>query len=199
MSFFDASAKERVTNAVRAAESDTSAQIVVCVRPSCADYRVVDVGFGILLATALLCLFLYYPAPFGFTFLPLELSAVFVIGMLLSLGVPPLKRRFVTRRATERALRRAACEAFVDARVHTNRRRTGVLVLVSAFEQKVEIVRDIGVTAPLDASALERAVRRHDVEGFARALVSLGSELAKVLPRAADDTNELPDAPSELA
>jgi putative membrane protein len=198
-SFFDEAGRRLVTAAVKDAERATSGEIVVVVRPSSATYRHVDFAVGLASAAAVLCVFLYHPAPFDFTWLPLELAGAFAVGVAVSLGAAPLKRALVSRAVVSRAVRAAACEAFVSRGVHRTRGRTGVLVLVSALERRVEIVADLAVKSPLDASALERAVRRHDVEAFAAAIVALGRALGETLPRAADDENELPDAPEEVA
>jgi len=206
MSFFDQEAKRRLTDAVREAERQTSGEIVIAVRPASDRYRHVDLGVGLVTAIAVLCVFLYHPAPFDFTYLPLELAAAFAVGVVASLGIPPLKRALLSRAAVTRAVRRAAREAFVDRGVHRTRGRTGVLVCISVFERRVELVPDVGIDpvsfhAEWSAAreALEEAVRRRDVKALASAVVTLGRALSQPLPRAADDTNELADAPEEVA
>lgn len=206
MGFFDADGKRLVTQAVKQAEAKTSAELVVVVRPASARYGHVDGLVGLSTAMAFLCVFLYAPTPFDFTYLPLELAGAFAFGVLCALGVPSLKRALVPRAEMTRAVRSAACETFVERGVHRTRGRSGVLVCVSSFERRVELVTDVGVKAATasrewDAACatLEAAVRRRDVQAFAAGLVSLGAALAGPLPRADDDENELPDAPQEVA
>ena len=206
MTFFDEDGKRVLTDAVKEAERQTSGEIVIVVRPASDAYRHVDLLVGLLLSAAALCVFLYHPDPFDFTYLPLELLAVFAVGFVSSLGIPPLKRALVPRGALARAARRGAREAFVDRGIHRTHRRTGVLVCVSTFERCVELVADVGIDPAAFDDAwsavrrdLERAVRRADVPAFAAAIVALGRALAKPLPRHAGDENELPDAPLEVA
>lgn len=74
-----------------------------------------------------------------------------------------------------------------------------MLVYVSTFERRVELVADVGVDGKLvegEVRALEAAVAgRPDLDAFLEALRRLGPALAPSLPHAADDVNELPDAP----
>jgi uncharacterized membrane protein len=55
-------------------ERVTSAEIVVVLRRASGHYRQADLAAGAVAALAGLCVFLYYPEPFDFTFLPLELA-----------------------------------------------------------------------------------------------------------------------------
>ena len=151
---------------------------------------------GALFAFLALCVFLYHPAEFEFTFLPLELAAAFAVGVLLvHVGhahfpqpvLAPLPRR--GRRAGQRV------PAFTDCGVHKTRGRTGVLVFVSAFERRAVVRPDVGVPAAelaTWAEALDSSVGKGP-ESFLAALREVAPRLAEQLPRAADDSNELPD------
>ncbi len=204
--FFSDQTKEAVKGVVKEVEGQTSAEIVVSVRPESGYYRAADLYAGGVLAFAALCVFLYHPHPFDFTFLPFELLIAFGVGMLLSLGIPPLRRLFSTKRVRYEHVETAARAAFVEHNVHVTRARTGVLVFVSWFERRVVVVADVGV--PLDeigdrwtalAERLQHALKRGDPEMFLSSLRNFGALLAEVLPRAADDENELPDEVQEAS
>ncbi|HEU4405020.1 MAG TPA: hypothetical protein VFS43_06980 [Polyangiaceae bacterium] len=199
--FFGAAARARVAEAVRAVELETSAELVVALRPASGHYRHTDYLVGALAALALLCVFLYHPEPFEYDFLPLELGAVFGAGALASAYFGPLRRALTSRPLREQSVRRAAREAFVDLGVSRTRARTGVLVYVSMFERRVEVVADVGV----EAKALEAPSRQAaaavagsflgapSFDGFVAALRRFGPALAAALPRDDDDENELGD------
>ena len=68
-------AKQRVAAAVTAIETKTSAEIVVMMRPDSGSYRQADLVAGAIAAFAYLCIFLYAPEPFDFTYFPLEQAA----------------------------------------------------------------------------------------------------------------------------
>ena len=94
----------------------------------------------------------------------------------------------------------AARSAFVEQGISRTSGRNGMLVYVSGFERRVEVVCDIGIrpaelghtwtewTARLDA-----AVSAMDTERFLVTLRELGQLLGPSMPRRADDVNELSD------
>lgn len=204
--FFSDELKAAVKSAVKEIEQQTSAEVVVAVAPESGYYRAADLYAGALCSFAALCVFLYHPHPFDFTFLPFELLAAFGVGMLLSMGVPPVRRALTTRRVRYEQVQVAARAAFVDHNVHMTRARTGVLVFVSWFERRVIVVADVGV--PLDeiadrwealAERLDGAIKKGNPETFLSSLRYFGAVLAEVLPRSPDDENELPDDVQEAS
>lgn len=199
--FFTEQAKARVREAVKAIEAASSAEIVVAVRHQSGHYRHADLGAGCLAALTALCVFLYHPEPFEFTFLPLELTGVFAAAAVLTSFAPPIRRLLVTRSSMARSVHVAARAMFVDRGITRTTGRTGVLVYVSILERRVEVVCDIGVDEKTLGQRFVDA-RRHleqslaggeEFDGFVRCLEALAGPLAAGLPRAAEDRNELSD------
>lgn len=192
-------ARHRIGSAIAAIEHRTSAEVVVAVHPRSAGYREAEWLLAVLFAVAWLLLFLYHPEPFEFTWLPFELAGVGLVGWVLSRGLRPLKRALVLDRTLTREVDRSAKAAFVDLGVSRTRGRTGVLVFVSLLEGQARVLCDVGVPAlgPLSSwsEKLSRAARKNDVSAVVDALGEIGPALENVLPRAATDENELPDAP----
>jgi putative membrane protein len=200
-SFFAPDAAARVRDAVAAVEQQSSAEIVVALRHSSGHYRHADYLVGALVVFALLCLFLYHPEPFDFTWLPLELLAGFLVGAFASSQLPPLRRLLTAQKVLDQSTHNAARALFVDQKITRTSGRTGVLVYLSMLERKVEIVADLGVEdevlgAPWKAAraALERTLTEDpSLDRLIASLRALGPALAEKLPRAADDVNELSD------
>lgn len=199
--FFIESAKKAVGEAVRDLERRTSAEVLVAVRRESGQYRDADFIVGAILAMGWLCLFLYHPEPFDFTALPLEIAGAFAVGALLSAYTPTLRRSFSTATRREREVKRSARAAFVDLGVSRTHARRGVLVYVSLFELRVDVVPDVGIDVRALGARWDDVVRKLDrtvrldldVERFTSALAELGALLAERYPREAGDTNELPD------
>src|SRR4051812_3937727 len=199
--FVGPDAKAEVTRAIRDVEAQTSAEIVVAVRPSAGHYRHTDYLVGFATAFAVLLVFLFDEHEFAIATMPLETLLAFGLGTLLSASVAPLRRALTSRSLMHTNARTAARAAFVDLGVSKTRGRTGILVFVALFERRVEVLPDVGIDTALfggafiDAQrALQDAVRGGpDLERLTAALRQLGPLLAKVLPHAADDVNELPD------
>lgn len=198
-SFFSDEAKRRVEGVVREIEGASAAEIVVAVRPTSGSYAAADVSFGAFVAMAMLAVFLYHPDPFDWTWLPVELAVFGLVAGLVCRAFDPLRRLLTRPSARRENAERAAKALFVDRGLSRTRGRTGVLVYVAVFEQRVVVVADVGVD--VDDAALADARRRLEgsaagfsgVDRFVEALRGLKEPLARTLPRPADDVNELPD------
>jgi len=195
-------ARSQITSAIAALEQRSAAEVVVAVHPRSGRYRQAEWALSVSLAVTWLLLFLYHPVSFDFTWLPLELVAVGLVGLALARGHQSLKRALVLSRTLAREVDRSAKEAFVDLGISRTRARTGVLVFVSLLEGQARVLSDIGVPKlalpALLTSKLQEAARRNDVNGLVDALRSLEPSLARELPRAADDENELADGPVQV-
>lgn len=199
--WFAADARARVAEVVGRVESRTGAELVVTVRAASDHYRDADLISGVLLALAVLLVYLYLPLTFSDALAGPAVVLAFSLGFAISTRLTGLRRVLLARARLHAAVRAAAREAFVDQSISTTRGRAGILVFVSLLERRVEIVADIGITnAPLPDSwtaavqSLERSLERDpSPAGFEQALAALAAPLAHALPRQTDDVNELPD------
>jgi putative membrane protein len=198
---WDRRAKDQVSDAIRAVEAQTSAEIVVAVRPKAGHYRHTDYLLGAIAAFAALFVLLFADQEFAVLWMPLDTGIAFAAGVAFSAFFPPVRRLFTLDSLMRENVRTAARAALVDLGVTKTRDRNGILVFVSAFEHTVEVVADVGVdTASLgpawaDAvNALSKSMQGIPrLDQFLTALRSLGPALAAAMPRKADDVNELPD------
>ncbi len=196
--FFSEVARKGVTDAVVDIERQTAGEIVVVVRRTSGTFREVDLAAGAALAFAALLVLLFDPWPVAVAAIPVDVALAFAAGAALSASVGPLKRALLGPRRAGAQVRARAREAFVEQGVSRTRGRTGILVYVSTFERRVELVPDTAVDPQLvegPGRAMGEAVRRADLPAFLAALRALGPSLGAALPRSADDVNELPDAP----
>jgi len=216
--FTDAQTKA-VEDAIAAAESKTSCELVVAVVPRADRYdRAADlVGLGgglVLLAagsavTAGLTNTTQISGSWAATTtLPIGLAPA--IGLVL-LGVfggvavarafPQLAMLFVPRRVRDQACRQAAESLSHRLRVRRTADATGLFVLVSMLERIVEVIPDERTAAEVDQSAFDGAAtaiargfkERRGPEALAEAIETLGDRLATTLPRGEGDTDELPN------
>jgi len=215
--------RQRVSDAVRAAEGNTSGEIVTIIADRSDGYEDIALVYAGLAALFVPVLFAAWPA------LPLNIVARFTSGwgatevrdlMLLTFiamalvsalkfGVlqhEPL-RMFWTPKAVRRARVRArAIDLFkVGAEARTTG-RTGILVYLSLGEHMAEIVADEAIYTRVpdtewgDAMiALVAKVREGRIaDGMIASVARVGTILSAHLPRADDDANELPDRLIEL-
>jgi len=198
--FFTDEAKRETAASVRAVEAQTSAEIVVAVRKRSGRYRVLAYHVGLGLAAVLVLYLLVVPTEYSVETIAFEALLAFALGASLSANFDSVLR-LVSRPSTLQGnVSTAARAAFYDLGISRTSGRNGILVYVSLFERRCEVVPDIGIIPsalePGFASAcadLARAIGRRDLSAFHRALIDLGPVLGRVHPRSADDVNELPD------
>jgi uncharacterized membrane protein len=196
--FYEKSAKQEATDAIKEIEAQTAAEVVVTLRATSSDYRSADYAVGFLLAVVTLLLLLYLPVPFPLWSFPVNVVLAFVVGALLSAYVPFVRRVFAGEKRRHDAVKGAAKAAFIDLGVHRCSGRWGILVFIATFERTVEVVADLAIDPKNEGfaaavRAMQAAVGRADRPAFVAALKSLGPVLAKMHPHRDDDVNELPD------
>ena len=94
-----------------------------------------------------------------------------------------------------------ALQLFVERGIHETRDRSGVLILVSELERRVEILADRGIHERVEAGEWQRDVDElvssirggHAADGVVAVVERIGGLLAQSFPPRADDENELPD------
>jgi putative membrane protein len=198
--FLDEEARAAFARAIDAIETASAAEVVVAVRRRSHGYRQVNVAVGALVAFASLAVMMYAEHRFSYASI---LFDPFVVGLLAGAAVellPGVKRVLTPPARRREHVRVAARATFVERGVHITRDRTGLLVYISWLEQQVVLVADGALAAclPDDALAAAEAALTAAMPRGGRAvadvLASLAPELARSLPRRADDRNELPDA-----
>jgi putative membrane protein len=128
-------------------------------------------------------------------------SGFFAVGVALASFVHPVRRLFVPAREMEEEVRRGALAAFAGSRVHDTARRTGVLVYVSLFEQRVVVLLDSGVRAAIGDDLAKQLVDAAIVglkagkraEVLAALIDQVGDALAVKLPADPQNPDELPN------
>jgi len=198
--FFTDAAKHSTAQSVRSVEAQTSAEVVVAVRRRSGDYRAAGYHFGLFSGGAVVLYLCLTPEVYTVGDIALDGALAFVLGLLLAFNVGPLLRLLARASALEKSAQEAARVAFYDLGISRTSGRNGVLVFVSTFERRCVVLADVGIdVAALGAGwvegcrALSSAVAARDVAAFERALEALGPVLGAIMPRSADDVNELPD------
>jgi putative membrane protein len=203
--FLSPEEKEKVTQAVRKAESLTSGEIVPMIVSSSYNYPLASVYGGVFLAFPL-ALLLAHPIAASFwvaadnvwlflaLFIPLYLVAHQVVKR-----VPFLRRLFVFDKQVEEEVREAAVTAFFSERLYKTKDENGILLFISVFERKVWVLADAGINAKIDTSRWQKIVdiitkgikeNRHS-DSLCQAIGEVGDILKEHFPIQPDDVNEL--------
>ncbi|MFN0197320.1 MAG: hypothetical protein ACKVT0_11295 [Planctomycetaceae bacterium] len=213
---FDSIGQERVNQAVRKAESATSAEILPVVSFSSGRYdRSEDIVGLWMAAISVSLVWLVFPntqpEPGGWGHvepvwhLAALLGAMlvgFIVGTCVGERVSWLRRLFTPRVQMQQEVFRRARELFFDQRVHHTMGRSGVLLYVSLFEHMAAVITDQTVIEKLGQGKIDKLCheltqRLHEenlIDALCNTIILLGDELSPLLPRAEHDSNELPDA-----
>ncbi|MCL4233962.1 MAG: TPM domain-containing protein [Deltaproteobacteria bacterium] len=196
---------ERIARAVAEAESRTSGEIVPVIVDASDEYPHADLIAGLVGQFAAIAIAASVHWDAGWTGTVVLVAAGFLAGLVIGRVAPGLRVRLVGRRVIDTEVHQRALEAFVENGVARTRDRTGILIFVSLFERRVEIVADEGIHSRVPRGTWDEVValvlagvRAGSLaDGLTRAIARCGDLLAKDFPRREDDTNELPDAPRE--
>lgn len=190
-----------VRSAVKAAESQTSGEIVPMLIARSDDYReaashgssLISIAFSLALSVALNDTSVWL-------FLPTAFILYFPV-MAAVQRLPRLKLALTPVTIVNETVRLRAIRAFYERGLHRTREENGILIFISLLERKVWILGDRGINAvipPERWNALVSGLTLGIRDGrMAESLVSTITEVGMILrqhfPHRTDDTNELPD------
>ena len=124
---------------------------------------------------------------------------------LLASFVPPVARLLLHQRRVEVEVRQYAESLFLRRGLFATRGRTGLLVLVSLFERRIEIIADTGFDGRVSPSDWQDVVARmtphlresHPFDALRAALAAIDTLLAARSVRGTGGDNELPNTAIE--
>ena len=196
----DPAARERIEAAVRAAEVGTSGEIVVQVVRRSDPFPAAAWRLAALAAAAVLLL-TGWLAP-GTSLLELFVlqcaAAAAAQGVCLNDAV---RRLCVREEELDRAAERGALDAFVHHVARRTEARTGILIYVSLLERRVVVLGEEAIDRALGPDekwadvvgfVLDGIRTGHAADGIVRAVERCGAMLARPLPAAAQNRDEIP-------
>jgi putative membrane protein len=195
----DIADRQRIADAIHAAEAKTSSEIVCILAQSSSKATVLPVLIAALIALALPWLLVAFTAMAVDRILLLQTIAFFVLLLLLSL---PRVRTALVPAHTRRAMaHHAAMEQFMLRGLARKKDRSGILIFVSLAERYARIVADDGAAAQVPQAHWQGAIdalvgHMRDgriADGFVSAINLCGEELARHFPRSGASRDELPD------
>ena len=206
--FFTQADLEAIQSTVREAEARTSGEIVPYVVERSDEYPTAawkGAALGALLAPLVALAIHQWSSVWGLPLawwiaLPAPIGGA--VGYLLTAGLPPLRRWMAGEETLEIRARRRAAVAFLEQEVFRTRDRTGILLFLSLFEQRVVLLADSGIHQKVEEERWE-AITRRLAEGIrsgrpgpalVEAIHACGELLERHgVERQADDQDELPN------
>jgi putative membrane protein len=200
--YLTAEDEEKIRRAVTRAESRTRGEIVPMIVHASDHYVHLRVAGGIAFAVTAFVIGLTLKPALHPSWLLLFEVIGFLAGSLL-MEIDGVKRLFLSDREMEAKVFDRALRAFYQHELHTTRESTGILILASLLERRVQIIADRGIHQKVGdaawrkaAEALTRSLKeKRTGDGFCEAIAICGEALARHFPVVAENPNELPDTP----
>jgi putative membrane protein len=199
MSLVSESDQQRVSDAIRAAESRTRGEIVAVIARESASYLSVPVMLAALAALLVPWPLIYLTWTTVQAIYLLQLAAFAVL--LLTLMPRPVRVRLVPRAMKVRRAHDRAVEQFLIQDLDTSAGRTGVLIFVSVAERYAEIIADKGLHPKVAQSEWQAIVDRMTImigagragDAIVEAVGLVGEIMARHFPASPSDVRRLPD------
>ncbi len=216
--------RQKIADAVAAAELASSGEIVTIMTPASDTYRDVALVWAMFAAFLALAALELWPvfalgaveqvlglwahewSPRAVLGIALTVAVLTFVAMLLLMAWRPLRLALTPAPIKSARVHARALTCFrVGAQARTTG-HTGILIYLSMAEHRAEIIADEAIASKVtpevwgDAMhALLEQIRAGRVgDGMVAAIQKVGAVLAEHLPRAADDQNELPDRVIEV-
>ena len=198
--FFTDAEKERIQQAVLAAETKTAGEIVPIIVTASARYTEIELLGLVGGLFAGLIIEWFWSDPWGSKYLNLWPVTCAAVGFFIG-RIGAVKRLAASTNRISEAVHMLALASFSEHGLHYTREHTGILILVSLLEHRVEVLADRGINAKVEKGTWEEIVHiltaglksNHACDAFCKAIERCGEILATHFPRAADDKDELPN------
>lgn len=199
--YFSAEEKERIRQAVIAAEQRTSGEIVPMIVGACGRYAELELAgliVGLVAGTAAALIFGY-----SWGIAETELAwPLFGAGLgFIFCRISSIKRRLIPQNRIAEAVHIRALAAFTAHGLHYTRAHTGILIFASLFERRVVVLADRGIHEKVRDGTWDEVVQiftsglksKDGCAAFCAAIERCGDILATHFPRQPDDRDELED------
>ena len=197
--FFTPEEAERIRQAVVAAEQRTAGEIVPMLVGASARYAEIEIaGMGIGLVAGTLASFVFqdpWAAIHSQLLWPLAGAALGSIGC----AVPAIKRNLISKDRVVEAVHLRSLAAFTAQGLHYTKAHTGILILASLLEHRVEVLADKGINEKVATGTWNEVVQilttglksGNACDAYCKAIEHCGAILAQHFPRQPDDKDEL--------
>ena len=198
--FFTEAEQERIRQAVIAAESKTAGEILPMIVTTSARYTEIEL-LGVI--TGLFVGMIgegVWSDPWGSPFVNLWPIVGALLGFLFC-RIPAAKRWLTPKTRVAQAIHTTCLAAFTEHGLHYTRDHTGILILVSLLERRVQVLADCGINQKVSPGTWDEVVQilsaglksGRACDAFCRAIERCGEILAEHFPHQADDKDELPN------
>ncbi len=191
--------RERISQAIHAAEAMTSGEIVCVLARTSSTVTGLPIAIAAIVALALPWALVFFTMLAIERILSLQVLTFLVLTIVLCL--PPVRVALMPRKARRAIAHRMATEQFAIRDLARKKDRAAILIFVSLAERYARIIADEGIASRVPQSHWQGAIdaliaHMRDgriADGFVTAIERCGKELAEHFPRSDDSRDQLPD------
>jgi putative membrane protein len=189
-----------LTESVRELELRSCAEVVVEIRSRSGSYAHADARFASLIALIVLTVLLFSPWSFQPLWVVIDVIVAWAIGRIAASKSDPLRRVMTLAGERNAQVQATASAAFHDRGVANTSAETGVLVMLSVLERRIELRADRGILQGVPAEEWAQLVAAACVPGataetLLRTIRALTPILECHLPVREGDVDELCNVP----
>ncbi len=198
---FNDETRAKIGKVIAQIESQSHAELVVIVKDRIQGYAEYPLAVGATLAFVALSYFRFSPDFYEDWMIYAGTVLGFVLGAVLTGGIPFLLRRLVGRKRLAKTAEIMARACFQKGGIQHTRDKTGMLIFIAVWERQIVILPDRGVESAIPPT--EWQTIQHDFQGvfhakspaadFIAKLEGLLAVFSRYIPQVEGDTNELPD------
>lgn len=186
---------ETIQQTIGKAEEKTSGEIVVAIMKNSHDYFHAQ-----LIGATIFSFFGNILNPFisfSYSYLIIPILC-WIIGFLI-FSLDSIKRTLISSENILNEVKQRAFQIFFENGVNKTRDQTGILIYVSLFERKIEVIADEGINQKVSqsfwddgVSMIRSGIQNNDlVIGINQAIEHFSKKLQEEFPIKPDDTNEI--------
>ena len=190
--------KARVKEAVQRAESTTSGEIVPLIVHTSDSYPHADL-VGAIVGQLLALIAGIWLLPFDYFYVVMAMLTGFIAGYFITRYTPFIKRAILGKKVVQTEVYQRALQAFFELGLANTRDRTGILIMVSLLERRVQVLCDKGINEKVAEGTWDQVValvlkgikQGSLIDGLCLAIERCGELLTTDFPIKSDDTDEL--------
>ncbi len=157
---------ERISEAVKNAEKNTSGEIAIALINESDDYAKYELFFAFIMGFIYLVILLFFSSEietaiqssfWSYTSNYLVMFYGFSIFIVISIfyfiaNISQIDRLIVPKKIMQEKVKNRATRYFMESGVYKTRDRTGILIFISILEKRIELIADSGINAKIEQS-----------------------------------------------
>jgi len=186
---------ESIQQTISKAEKKTSGEIVVAIMKSSHDYFHAQLIGATIISFGGNLISPFIMVPYSYILCPI---IAWIMGYLL-FGLNLVKQLLISKENITTEVKQRAFQLFFENGINLTKDQTGILIYVSLFERKIEVIADAGINQKVPQSfwddgvnLIKSGIQNNDlINGINQAIDHFSIKLEEEFPIRPDDTNEI--------